>query len=394
VALFRAKDLQAIELRERNIVIERTVNEQTNELAWTRDKAIEASLTKSDFLASMSHEIRTPLNAIIGMSELLSETKLTDEQKKYISVFRRAGDTLLSLVNNILDLSKIEAHQLKLEEIPFNLVDVVEESVEIYALKAAEKKVELVGRVDPLVNNHRLGDPTRLRQVILNLISNALKFTDHGEIIVNVTNPEGGHDLDEDDLDQLIFSIKDTGVGIPEKKLDAIFDSFTQADSSVTRKYGGTGLGLTISKNLVELMEGEIKVKSEENVGSTFTFNVVLSIDDTSIQVRSPKATIKLDDINILIVDDNVTNGMIINEILKAQGANVQIVENGKQALDKLASKAKKQDAFQLVVINCYLPDMDSFQLAEEIKSSNIEIITAMMISLNQQTIISIIFNQ
>ncbi|MEE9552437.1 MAG: ATP-binding protein, partial [Gammaproteobacteria bacterium] len=257
IALVRAKDLQAKELRERNIMIERTVDEQTKELAWARDTAIKGTLMKSEFLASMSHEIRTPLNAIIGMSELLSETKLTDEQEKYISVFRRAGNTLLSLVNDILDLSKIEAHQLSLEEIKYNLVDVIEESVEIYALKAAEKKVELVGRVDPLVNNYRLGDPTRLRQILLNLISNALKFTEQGEIIVNVSNSEK-----EDDPDQVVFSVRDTGIGISEEKLQSIFESFTQADSSTTREYGGTGLGLTISKSLVELMHGKIWVES------------------------------------------------------------------------------------------------------------------------------------
>ena len=376
IALVRAKDLQARELRERNILIERTVKEQTKELAWARDKAIKASLMKSDFLASMSHEIRTPLNAIIGMSELLSETQLTDEQEKYISVFRRAGDTLLSLVNDILDLSKIEAHQLKLEEIPFNLVDVVEESVEIYALKAATKKIELVGRIDPAVNNYRIGDPTRLRQIILNLISNALKFTERGEIIINAGNIEN-----EDDPDQVLISVRDSGIGIPDQKLDTIFESFTQADSSITRKYGGTGLGLTISKSIVKLMQGKIWVESKENEGSTFSFIVKLPVNDTSIQLRSPKARIKLDGVNILIVNDNATNRIIIDEILSAQGANVMVVENGNRALQELKLRQKKKNSFQLVVIDCYLPDMDGFQLAEAMKSDNLEINTAMLVS-------------
>jgi len=245
VALVRAKDMQARELNERNILIERTVKEQTEELAWARDKAIQGSLMKSEFLASMSHEIRTPLNAIIGMSELLTETKLSSEQDKYISVFKRAGDTLLSLVNDILDLSKIEAHQLTLEEISFNLVDVVEESVEIYSLKADAKNIELISRIDPMTGNHRIGDPGRLRQIILNLISNALKFTEQGEITVNA-----GPVVNSKNEDEVQISITDSGIGISKEKLNLIFESFSQADSSTTRKYGGTGLGLTISKSL------------------------------------------------------------------------------------------------------------------------------------------------
>ncbi|MCG8325988.1 MAG: ATP-binding protein, partial [Thiotrichales bacterium] len=215
VALVRARDMQARELRERNIVIEKQVEEQTKELAIARDKALEASRMKSDFLASMSHEIRTPLNAIIGMAELLSETTLNSEQKKYIDIFRKAGDTLLSLVNDILDLSKIEAQQLVLEEISFDLRETVEESVDIYAVKASEKNIELIARIMPGTPTRRLGDPTRLRQIILNLISNALKFTDQGEIIVTV-----GQDETQDNEGYLHFSVSDTGIGIPKDKLD------------------------------------------------------------------------------------------------------------------------------------------------------------------------------
>ncbi|MCK5433090.1 MAG: hypothetical protein KAJ03_10115, partial [Gammaproteobacteria bacterium] len=244
IALVRAKDLHEKKLTERNVAIELKVEEQTRELALARDQALEGSRMKSDFLTSMSHEIRTPLTAIIGMAELLSETKLSSDQVKYVNVFRKAGDTLLNLVNDILDLSKIEAEQLVLEDISFDLRDVVEEAVEIYAIKAAEHHVELISRIDPKTDIKRIGDPAHLMQIILNLISNAIKFTEDGYIIVRVRNSGP---------DELLFSVNDTGVGIPEEKQQAIFTSFTQADSSTTRKYGGTGLGLTISKRLVEM---------------------------------------------------------------------------------------------------------------------------------------------
>jgi signal transduction histidine kinase/DNA-binding response OmpR family regulator len=377
VALVRAKDMQAKELRERNILIERTVKEQTEELAWARDKAIQGSLMKSEFLASMSHEIRTPLNAIIGMSELLSETELSSEQDKYISVFKRAGDTLLSLVNDILDLSKIEAHQLTLEEIHFNLVNVVEESAEIYSLKADEKNIELISRIDPMTGIHRIGDPGRLKQIILNLISNALKFTEQGEIIVNVGPVENS-----ENEDKVKFSITDSGIGIAKEKLNLIFESFSQADSSTTRKYGGTGLGLTISKSLVELMEGKIWVESIEGEGSVFSFIANLPLDNESTRGILVDR-LDLEGKNILIVDDKATNRTVVKEVLSAQNANITLVENGSDALQKINS-----NDFKLVIIDYNLQDMDGFQLAEIIKTKNEGANVAMMINpsgLNEQ---------
>jgi len=310
MALVRAKDIREKELRERNVVIELQVEEQTKELALARDKALEASRMKSDFLASMSHEIRTPLTAIIGMAELLSDTKLSNDQEKYVKVFRRAGDTLLSLVNDILDLSKIEAEQLVLEHIPFSLLDVIEESAEIYAIKAAENDVELISSVDPKSEIKRVGDPARLRQIILNLISNAIKFTDSGHILVRV----------EDSNDDVVkISVSDTGIGIPEEKLQAIFASFTQADSSTTRKYGGTGLGLTISKRLVEMMGGRIWVESEEGVGSTFSFSVKLPVNKSATK-NDLLISGFLKDKTILVQDSNQQNRTKINNILHAFG--------------------------------------------------------------------------
>lgn len=377
VALVRTRDLQARELRQRNIVIEKKVDEQTRELAVARDKALDASRMKSDFLASMSHEIRTPLNAIIGMSELLSETPLNSEQKKYIHIFRKAGDTLLSLVNDILDLSKIEARQLILEEISFDLRETVEESVDIYAVKAAEKNIELAARVMPGIPTRRIGDPTRLRQIILNLISNALKFTEQGEITVTVSPDESC-----DDPDYLRIDVADTGIGIPKNKLEQIFASFTQVDSSTSRKYGGTGLGLTISRSLTQMMGGRIWVESEEGKGSTFCFIVRLPVDSRAPE-RSGRHQIErdLNGKRILVVDDNSTNRLILRENLAALGAEVVEADNGHRALELIEQSLQDKVAYDLGLIDCRMPAMDGFQLAEAMREKGIDLTRILMIS-------------
>ena len=374
-ALVRARDLQTSELRERNIVIERKVEEQTRELALARDQALEASRVKSEFLASMSHEIRTPLNAIIGMSELLNETQLTEEQQKYISVFHKAGDTLLNLVNDILDLSKIEARQLVLEKIPFDLYELVEQAIDIYALKAAEKGIELACHIAPDVTPTRKGDPARLRQIILNLISNALKFTGSGEITVHVMK-----DPDTDATDYVLFAVRDTGIGIPDKKLEAIFESFTQADSSTTRKYGGTGLGLTISRRLAEMMEGSIRVESEEGKGSTFSLVVRMAACREGEQTLSLQL-IDLTGVKILAVDNHAINRSILKDVLAAYGAQVVTVDNAGAALAVLRERQGNGDAWQLVIIDCELKDMNGFQLAETIKTEGIAVSKLFMIN-------------
>ncbi len=316
--LVSARIKQEEELKIRNAVIEQKVEEQTYELAIARDEAVEAVRMKSEFLASMSHEIRTPLNAIIGMSDLMSETTLTNEQKRYVNVFRKAGNALLSLVNDILDLSKMEADQLSLEEISFNILDLIEEEAEIYALKAADKDIEIITQVDTDINLFRIGDPNRLKQIIRNLISNALKFTDKGEIIVSLSA-----DKDSSRDDQILISVTDTGIGIAKDKLEAIFASFTQADTSTTRKYGGTGLGLTISKRLTEMMQGKIWVESEEGKGSEFYVSV--NLPELSKQSNISREYAHK---NILIIDPRKSNCHGIALQLIAAGANCHEATN------------------------------------------------------------------
>jgi signal transduction histidine kinase/CheY-like chemotaxis protein len=372
-ALMKSKDEQQQELSERNYIIEAQVLVQTDELAKARDEALEASLMKSSFLASMSHEIRTPLNAIIGMSDLLSETELNFEQKKYVAVFKRAGDTLLSLVNDILDLSKIEANQFNLEIIEYNLIETVEESVEIYALKAAEKSIELITDIQVDIFPVRLGDPTRLRQILLNLISNALKFTTEGEIIVSINSEteESGQSLE--------IAVSDTGTGIPEDKLEKIFESFSQADSSTTRKFGGTGLGLTISRHLVEMMNGSISVESELGKGSKFTVRVNMPIvdghKDNVIRKADPDAY------SVLIVDDNQYYREVLSSYLFVTGANITSVKSADLAFEFINNNGNNQDKVQLLLVDAEMPDRDGFSLIKQLKDAGYIFPTIMMLN-------------
>jgi len=319
--LVRAKVQQEEELKLRNAVIEQKVDEQTKELAIARDEALEAVRMKSEFLASMSHEIRTPLNAIIGMSDLMSETSLTNEQNRYVRVFQKAGEALLSLVNDILDLSKIEAQQLVLENIPFNIVAIVEESAEIYALKAADKDIEIITRtyLNRSINISRIGDPGRLKQIILNLISNALKFTDKGEVIISLSDDSEKNK----DTDNIIISVSDTGIGIPKEKLETIFASFTQADTSTTRKYGGTGLGLTICKHLSQMMGGDITVESEEGKGSCFSISISLSRQTGQLLIKH-----KFLNKNIYVIDTSINSCLSLEEHILETGANAIKITN------------------------------------------------------------------
>lgn len=327
-SLVRAREQHERDLYQRHAFIEAKVEEQTKKLAEARDQARESAHIKSEFLASMSHEIRTPLTAIIGMAESLAETRLDSDQERYVQVFKRAGDTLLTLVNDILDFSKIEAGQLILENAPFNLLDVVEESVAICALKASERNVELTSIIAPELPIKRIGDAARLEQIIINLVSNAVKFTEDGHVVIRVAGVADN---------KLEISITDTGIGISREAQKKIFSSFMQADSSTSRQYGGTGLGLTISKQLVEMMGGHIWVESEKGKGSKFSFNIDLPVNHSISTLGYRKKTF-LQRKKILILDANQYNRDKLCSILQLFGADCAATGQCPPA-DELAGK-------------------------------------------------------
>ncbi|MFH0350549.1 MAG: response regulator [Chromatiales bacterium] len=379
VALVRAREIQAWELSRRNQEIERQVSLQTKELAVTRDAAIKASTVKTGFLATMSHEIRTPLNAIIGMGELLSETPLTRVQKRYVGVFKKAGEALLALVNDILDLSKIEAEQLVLEKIPFNLRTLVEETADIHALRADEKNLELLCHIGIDVPTQVKGDAARLRQILLNLVGNAIKFTHKGEVVVKVSsNP------DISDPYRLLFSVVDSGIGIPADKIDTIFDSFSQADSSTTRQYGGTGLGLTISKRLVELMGGWIRAESVEGKGSVLSFAISLGSAPEPQARIATDASFNLKDVRVLIIDDNSTNRLILREALSAQGALVSEAHGGAEGIQVFREASRMGQDYGVVITDCHMPEVDGFAVVEALHTAGGSCKTILMVSSSQ----------
>lgn len=333
-----------------------------SELEETRDSLIETQKFRQQFLANMSHEIRTPMNAIVGLTNLLLKSKLDAQQDKYLNVIKKSGANLLVIINDILDLAKIESGKMELEKVPFPLVSAIKNIHTILNLKAEEKGIQMIENISPDIPEWVLGDETRITQVIMNLAGNAIKFTTHGSVTIDVSLESR-----KDDQCRIKFSVKDTGIGIPEDKIDKIFESFGQASADTTRKFGGTGLGLTISKQLVEMHGGEVKVKSEVGKGSDFYFIIDYTATTKPVEenIDDNAAGHNLKGKKILLVEDNEFNQLVavdtINDLFP--DVIVEVAENGVEALKKLESSE-----YAFVFMDIQMPEMDGYETTRQIR--------------------------